>query len=79
MAKIGFLKIRAKWEMLLKSRCKNQTHRKNTLFAHLLCKMKWREKDSNLRSRKTSDLQSDAVGHFAISPKNLDAPNYNVF
>jgi hypothetical protein len=28
----------------------------------------WGEKDSNLRSRKTTDLQSVPVGHFGISP-----------
>ena len=30
----------------------------------------WGEKDSNLRSRATADLQSAPVGHFGISPKN---------
>ena len=28
----------------------------------------WGEKDSNLRSRKTTDLQSVPVGRFGISP-----------
>jgi hypothetical protein len=28
----------------------------------------WGEKDSNLRSQKTTDLQSVPVGHFGISP-----------
>jgi hypothetical protein len=31
----------------------------------------WGEKDSNLRTRKRTDLQSVAVGHLAISPKPL--------
>jgi hypothetical protein len=30
--------------------------------------MLWGEQDSNLRSRKTTDLQSAPVGHFGISP-----------
>ena len=30
--------------------------------------MMWGEKDSNLRTRKRTDLQSVAVGHLAISP-----------
>ena len=29
----------------------------------------WGEKDSNLRSRKTTDLQSVPFGHSGISPK----------
>ena len=30
----------------------------------------WGEKDSNLRRRKSTDLQSVPVGHFGIPPKN---------
>ena len=30
--------------------------------------VKWGEQDSNLRSRKTTDLQSAPVGRFGISP-----------
>src|SRR5688572_7666367 len=35
--------------------------------------IKWGEKDSNLRSRKTTDLQSVAFGHSGISPIHLNA------
>lgn len=38
--------------------------RKNYCFKEL-----WAEKDSNLRSRKTADLQSALVGHLSICPK----------
>ncbi len=31
----------------------------------------WAGKDSNLRRRKPSDLQSDAFGHFATDPRKL--------
>ena len=33
-----------------------------------LRRTQWGEKDSNLRSRMTADLQSAPVGHFGISP-----------
>ena len=32
---------------------------------------KWGEQDSNLRSRKTAELQSDPFGHSGISPKSF--------
>jgi hypothetical protein len=40
---------------------------KNTL--NILMCTTWGEEDSNLRSRKTTDLQSAPVGHFGISPQ----------
>ena len=39
----------------------------------------WGEKDSNLRSRKTTDLQSVPFGHSGISPICLAARNGAVF
>lgn len=33
--------------------------------------LKWAEKDSNLRSRKTADLQSAPVGRLGIYPENI--------
>ena len=37
-------------------------------YSRILNKKKWGEKDSNLRSHKTADLQSAPVGRFGISP-----------
>ena len=43
---------------------------------------KWGEQDSNLRRRTSSELQSDPVGHFGISPIqyfNLECQNIRIY
>ena len=39
----------------------------------------WAVKDSNLRSRTTTDLQSAPVGRFGISPSILLFPAHNLY
>jgi hypothetical protein len=46
----------------------NKEHKPSLKLNPFPTKKMWGEKDSNLRTRKRTDLQSVAVGHLAISP-----------